>query len=447
MKKNLEDKYPLSKLGSNFFWLLADKGFYLIDALIVGALVARYLGPTDVGRLANAMAFVSLFLPLVLFGLDRIVVRNLVQNPTNRSRDFWSVFFVRLVLGLLTTLLLLVLLTSGILGSDDESDFWVLSIISSSLVFYCLHASKLLLESQVNSKWTVWVTNVVLAIFSGVKLLFVGCGGTVVAFALAQLAFLFVNGVCLFVAVARLGLLPKFTIPGLDTILPLVKECWPVAISGVATTLYMNLDISMLKWMIGSREAGVYSIAVMMSTFFYFIPMALQSTYLPKLAEVHAESEKQFLHSFRHYLSINIFVGVICVVSSLLVIPLVIRLLFGAEFEDACQIFRLHIFSLFFVFLGNATSTKLIIQSRHHSLMFVRLLGAGINIATNLILIPDYGSQGAAVATIIAYSMTGFGCFWLVKRLRDLGIDIVWALVNCPAEMGKFIAKLGFFRS
>ena len=39
-------------------------------------------------------------------------------------------------------------------------------------------------------------------------------------------------------------------------------------------------------------------------------------------------------------------------------------------------------------------------------------LGAAVNVALNLLLIPRYGGMGAAVATVISYAMAGlFACF------------------------------------
>ena len=67
-------------LASNITWLLGEKGLRLGITFFMGIWVARYLGPEKFGLLSYAIAFTSLFSPLVRLGLDAIVVRDIVSN-------------------------------------------------------------------------------------------------------------------------------------------------------------------------------------------------------------------------------------------------------------------------------------------------------------------------------------------------------------------------------
>ena len=49
-------------------------------SLFVGIYVARYLGPERYGLLSYALSFVWLFSSLASFGLNNILVRELVQG-------------------------------------------------------------------------------------------------------------------------------------------------------------------------------------------------------------------------------------------------------------------------------------------------------------------------------------------------------------------------------
>ena len=50
-------------------------------SLFVGIYVARYLGPERFGLLSYTLSFVLLFSSLASFGLDDILVRELVKQP------------------------------------------------------------------------------------------------------------------------------------------------------------------------------------------------------------------------------------------------------------------------------------------------------------------------------------------------------------------------------
>jgi len=54
--------------------------------------------------------------------------------------------------------------------------------------------------------------------------------------------------------------------------------------------------------------------------------------------------------------------------------------------------------------------------------LFSQVSGAVSNIILNLILIPMYGAMGAAVATLISYSVTSYFCLFIFKRTRHIGI-------------------------
>ena len=56
-------------------------------------------------------------------------------------------------------------------------------------------------------------------------------------------------------------------------------------------------------------------------------------------------------------------------------------------------------------------------------------LGAGANFGLNLLLIPLWGANGAAVATILSYAVSGYLVFFLHKRTRPAAIQITRALL------------------
>ena len=404
----------------------------VIDGLLVGALVARYLGPAQLGQLAYAASLVSLVLPLVLFGLDQVAVRNFVQQPENRQQEFWAVFFSRFFFGVFFFLVFVTLLTTGVLKIENRSDFWILLYAFLGLLIHCLYSVKLLLEAEVLSKWTVWITNLWLLVASVAKLLLIWNEAPVESFALLQLAITVFTAVTLYIVVNRLSLLPKFTMPNGRMLSELLVECWPLALSGLAVALYVSLDISMLKWMVSSQEAGIYSVAASLSAFWYFVPVALQSTFMPILARQFSDCPEEFGDSYRKYLDLNIFCGFIAVAIGWLIVPFVIQSVFGPKYQASCTIFRLHIFSLFFVFVGVSAGTKMTILGLHKLNLLVRLLGASMNILFNILLIPFFGGVGAACATIVAYSFAGYVALWLFFKTNQLAAEITRSFIEAP---------------
>ena len=78
--------------------------------LFVGVWVARYLGPEQYGIYSYAIAFVALFSAFSTLGLEGIVVRNIVIEPSRKDEILGSAFMLRLLCGFLAFFLTLLVI-------------------------------------------------------------------------------------------------------------------------------------------------------------------------------------------------------------------------------------------------------------------------------------------------------------------------------------------------
>ena len=66
-------------------------------SLFVGIYVVRYLGPERYGLLSYALIFLWLFSSMASFGLDHILVRELIRLPNQRHNLIGTVFWLKFV--------------------------------------------------------------------------------------------------------------------------------------------------------------------------------------------------------------------------------------------------------------------------------------------------------------------------------------------------------------
>ena len=85
---------------ANSGWLLADRLLRMFLALVVGAWVARHLGPGRYGVLAYAIALLAFVTPLAMLGLEAIVVRDVAQDAAKAPRILGTALFLRIAAGL-----------------------------------------------------------------------------------------------------------------------------------------------------------------------------------------------------------------------------------------------------------------------------------------------------------------------------------------------------------
>ena len=120
------------KYFANTSWLLGERVLRMVISLFVGIYVARYLGPERFGLLSYSVSFVWLFSSLASFGLNNILVRELVQSPEQRNNLIGTVFWLK-VFGtfLMATAIILVLQ----FFEADQQTYWMIFLIALGYLF------------------------------------------------------------------------------------------------------------------------------------------------------------------------------------------------------------------------------------------------------------------------------------------------------------------------
>ena len=119
------------KYFANTSWLLGERVLRMAFSLFVGIYVARYLGPERFGLLSYALSFVWLFSALASFGLEDILVRELVRRPEQRNNLLGTVFWLKVcgsvVMGTAIAAVLL-------FKAENQQTYWLIAIIAMSLI-------------------------------------------------------------------------------------------------------------------------------------------------------------------------------------------------------------------------------------------------------------------------------------------------------------------------
>ena len=97
----------------------------------------------------------------------------------------------------------------------------------------------------------------------------------------------------------------------------------------------------------------------------------------------------------------------------------IIKLLFGAQYQAAAGVLRIYIWAGVFVFLGVVSSQYLVAENYTKISFFRTLIGAIVNVILNIVLIPKYGINGAAFATLISYSVVTFFIGFIPKTNKQ----------------------------
>jgi O-antigen/teichoic acid export membrane protein len=192
----------------------------------------------------------------------------------------------------------------------------------------------------------------------------------------------------------------------------MLKDAWPLILSGMMITIYLKIDQVMLGNLSSIQETGNYAAAVRFSEIFYFLPTIICASVFPAILRAKQISQSFYYNRLQQLYDMMAWLSlIIALTMTLMAVPLLNQLL-GQEYASAGQILTWHIWASPFVFLGVARSQWLIAENYARFSFLTTSLGAIVNIGLNFLLIPTYGGQGAAVATIISYLVAShLSCF------------------------------------
>ena len=384
---------------------MADRVLRMGVGLFVGVWVARYLGPAQFGSLNFALSYVALFASLTTLGLDGIVVRDIVRDSRNTLEILGSTLTLRLAGSLLALLASITIVK--LIEPHDHMALILVSIVATGLVFQAFDTIDSYFQSQVQSKLTVWAKNVAFLVIAALRILLIHKKAPVWTFAAAGVAELALGAIGLAVAYSMMGrnLLKWRTNWQLS--MSLLKQGWPLMLSGMAIMIYVRIDTVMLKVMQGDAAAGLYAAATRISEVWYFVPTAIVSSVSPAIMRSKS-NPLLYYQRLRALFSVMTLTAVTIGSCIALASHWIVEHLYSSAYASAAPVLAVHIWASVFVFLGVAQSPWDISENLLRLSLYRTVAGAIVNILLNLYLIPHYSALGAAFATVVSYAISAF---------------------------------------
>lgn len=419
------DPEAFQKYFKNTGWLMLGK----ILSLIVGIFIAKFLGPHDFGDLSFAVAFTAIIAAVGTLGLDSFIIREILHQPAKRDEVMGTAFWMRIGVSifLVPASVLIYLFFRSLADQQGAELTLVITFCASALFFKAFNIIDSYFQSQVRSKFVVQVQNICLIISSLIKISFVLLKLPLVYFAFALVLDGLMLSIGLVIIYHRENLQIKAWVFNTARAKSLLSQSWPLILSAVMVTLYMQIDILMLKYFAGSTEAGIYSAAARISEAWYFIPVAIVTSVFPAIIHARktdiARYQKRLQNLYDLLVAISLPVALIVSLGA----DTFIRLVYGEQFDGAGVMLSIHIWSGIFVFLGSASGQYLLAEGFTMISFYRTAIGAIANILLNLWLIPMYGGLGASAATLIAYFIATFSIL-LYSKTRQQGLMVLKSL-------------------
>lgn len=410
----------------------------VIFPLITFPYVSRILGSEEYGKYTFSSSIVSYFSLIASFGISSYAIREGARVRDNKdeinmlSSDLFTV-------NIITSLISYAFLFGLIIFNSKLKSYRYLIVIQGMCIFLSTVGvdwintiyedffyitiryiviqiiALFLVFLTVNEKGDTWIYSLILV--------FASYGGNIInIFYIRKYVSVRLN----------LGVrLKKY-------ILPLSVLC----INSLATVIYVNSDITMLGFFNDNTNVGIYSFSSKIYNIIKYFINAVMIVLVPRLAYYRDKDEGIYQKYVNQLLEIILLIVCPFATGVFVLSKDLIMVAGGSEYISGDTSLKILALSLIFALMASVfTNCILLINRLEKRCLVATLSSALVNVILNILLIPHYGIEGAAVTTVIAEALSML-IQWIYSK-KDLNISIKFHIrIILTAMMGCFIVWL-----
>jgi O-antigen/teichoic acid export membrane protein len=411
-----------------------------ILAVLLLPLYTRFLTPSDYGKVETLIALTTVVGIVLRFGIHSAFFRFYFDSPDPAARrlvlrtSFWFTMAMATA-GLAGGLLLAAPISEALFGTAEDSELVMAAFVGLwAGMNYEQLTSLFRVEERSVAFVTASLTNILLTI--GATLLLVvaldkgpigvivgNFTGTLVVYAVLigyrreQLGLQFDRGL--------LREMNRFGVP----LIPTALFLWVTNFS----------DRLFLVRLADTTEVGLYSVGVRIASAMVLLLTAFRLAW-PAFA-YSIEDDREARRTYAYVLTYLVALTTWVATGLALLSPWIVDLIAAPDFAESSRVvgplaFAAVAFGAYIVVaigIGRAKRTQFN--------WVVTGAAALVNIALNLLLIPDYGMMGAAVATVAAYATMFVGMTWWAQRIYP--VPYQWRRVGTAAAAGLALVAVG----
>lgn len=183
----------------------------------------------------------------------------------------------------------------------------------------------------------------------------------------------------------------------------LVSYGYPYIFAAFAYWIFGAIDRWMLVSMATVEEVGIYSVAFRFSSVVLFVSMAFGQAWSPVAMKIRTENPEQYRRIFADVLLI-LFMGIALIGGGLsLFSGEGISLLLPATYHDSAAVLIPLCLGVVLQATQQVTAIGISIERKSHLIAKISWCAVVVNVLANLVLIPEFGAQGAAWGTAVTY--------------------------------------------
>ncbi|AYN68441.1 multidrug transporter MatE [Euzebyella marina] len=397
-----------------------SKVLMILFGLATSIITARFLGPENNGVIATLMVYPSLFMSIGSLGIRQSTAYFLGKKLFEEERiktAITQIWFFTSILSVLICFILIRYLSKA----GDNLFLILLALIPVPFSLFATYNSGIFLgKNEIGTFNKInWVPTLILLLLTTLLVIFLELG--IAGYLIAMIGGpLFISLFLLF----KNDFLKSFSSRFEWSV---IKQMLGLGLIYAFSLLIINLnykvDIILLDSLSNAFETGIYSKGSAITQYLWQIPMLLSTIVFARSAV--SKNDEKFSLKITQLLRLSLIaIGLGSIVlfcfSELLIVSL-----FGVEFEKSISVLNLLLPGVLLLTFFKVMNMDLAGKGKPWVALKAMAPALVLNVVLNILLIPDYGANGASIASTISYSVAALLFLHFYSKEVNISIKVI----------------------
>jgi O-antigen/teichoic acid export membrane protein len=211
---------------------------------------------------------------------------------------------------------------------------------------------------------------------------------------------------------------------------PLLRDTLPYTAAVALNVVYFRVTILVMSLQASELETGYFATSFRVIEVLLGIPALVIGAAYPILARAERDDDARFGYAMRRILELSLLLGAWMTLCCVVGAQVAIDVLAGAEGQPAVEVLRIQGLTLVATGIGVACGYGLLTLRRYAAMLWLNLAALVMAVVLTLVLVPEEGARGAALATFGAEAVLAVGLLVTLLRARP---SLAGALRGAPA--------------
>ena len=432
----------MKKLLFNILWLVFDKIFILLLQFFVGVKIANYYGATLFGQYSYAIslvAFSNIFFELI----NSRVLKKYYTKENFNILVFNTNFFKNSI----AIILFFIPIIYKFFYKIDNTLFYLLILLCLDNILmtatsgienffeYKLEAKRIVISNNIVKIISYFLQYICMILNKGIIFIaIVRCIGSLIRVIILKYQY---NS-------SYLGKLENKSVKlDIKLIVKIIDESKYLWFSFVSFLIYTQTDRLMINHYLGVEEVGVYTIGMQLSNILAILIGPIQNSLFPKFLELYRNDYQKYYNFYKLTNTIITQFYLVITLISIVVVKYTFKYVYSSQYDGAILIYSILAFSVFIKANGSLQTSHMTIKNITKKSFYKTLVSLILNIILNILLIPKYGINGAAIATLITQFIALFLIDFFIKEYQEQAIIQLKSLnlIYLIKEIKKYLKK------